>query len=614
MTGRFKTSIRRLLPLIAIFLLALVISCGSSTEPAAPQAAATSAPQPTATSAPAASGGVPTALPYAYAAPAHIAELDTRFPNPPAIPPWPAKYGGVLHVATSIKPDMDPVRIRDSEWYLVWDQMLEWEAQWYYPEVQTTPTIRKNLVKDWEMVDPSTWNFTIKEGVKFHDIAPVNGRELTAEDVKYSYDLLKGKPGWGAAEVTSVDVLDKYTVQYHTKIPLTDFPRIHTNGTNPTIVPKEAVEAEGGLHDNPIGSGAFFLDEFVSGEGALFTRNPNYHLKDRDGNALPYLDAVRYIFAKGSAAQLALFRAGQVDIMRMSNIDTLEAVLKSNPDTTVYRVPSFGWAGYAVWLNLEKPPFNDKKVRQALSMAIDRNVVLEVVNRSDGSMYGPFPWALAGYTDFGDYTLDTLGPAFQYNPEKAKELLAEAVPDGLSLSLEYGEIQGIPMGDFAVLVAKFWEDIGVDVKLKALESGTWMSKRRGGADIDDAMASYVNTGSGPTAWDWVYAHYHSSIPDTINRPHINDPFVDGKLDKWVNESAEGQAAIQKELWDYLSDQMYRIHAMVPPHYAIAQPYLVRSGNPYCWFPGFCSYEAKTAWMNGDQGHSIPDRKFEKFGQ
>ena len=101
MTGRFKTSIRRLLPLIAIFLLALVISCGSSTEPAAPQAAATSAPQPTATSAPAAAGGVPTATPYAFAARSKIQELDEKYPWPPKEPPWPPRRGGVIQLTMS---------------------------------------------------------------------------------------------------------------------------------------------------------------------------------------------------------------------------------------------------------------------------------------------------------------------------------------------------------------------------------------------------------------------------------------------------------------------------------------------------------------------------------
>ena len=78
--------------------------------------------------------------------------------------------------------------------------------------MQKTPTIRPNLAESWEMVDASTWNFKIKEGIKFHAIAPLNAREMTAEDVKYSYDMLLGKPGWSGAEVILVDLLENNTV------------------------------------------------------------------------------------------------------------------------------------------------------------------------------------------------------------------------------------------------------------------------------------------------------------------------------------------------------------------------------------------------------------------
>jgi len=128
MTRRIKTSPRRLLPLIAIFLLALVISCGSSTEPAAPQASATSAPQPTATSAPAASGGVPTATPFAYAARSVMEELDEKYPWPPKAWPWPPRRGGVIHLTMSPIPDVDPTRARNNENLAQYDALLEWES------------------------------------------------------------------------------------------------------------------------------------------------------------------------------------------------------------------------------------------------------------------------------------------------------------------------------------------------------------------------------------------------------------------------------------------------------------------------------------------------------
>ena len=438
MSGRIKKSIGRLLPLIAIFLLALVVSCGSSTEPAAPQVAATSAPQPTATSAPAASSGVPTATPYAFAARSLVQELDDKYPWPPKEPPWPPRRGGVIQLTMSPIPDVDPTRARNNENLAQYDALLEWESTWWFPEVHTTPTIRPNIAVSWEAVDLKTWDFKINPDAKFHNRPPMNGRSVTAEDVAYSFDLLRVVPQYTAtASVESVEAIDSETARFHLKTPLAGFPMLYTNGSTPPIVAKEAQESDGGLGENPGGSGAFTLKEFAAGEGMLFVANPDYHLKLK-GEQLPFLDAVRYIFTRDPATQVALYRAEQIDLMRISAYDILEQVLDSVPDTTLYRVPSFGWGDHGVFLNLSKPPFDDVRVRRAMSMGINRDVIANVINAGDATPYGPMPWAVGGFTDIADYTVENLGPWYQYNPEGAKALLAEAgYPDGFEVCLLY---------------------------------------------------------------------------------------------------------------------------------------------------------------------------------
>ena len=91
---------------------------------------------------------------YAYAAPAFIKELDTRYPAQPPVPPSPPRYGGVLHFPATVRA-FDPTAGYRPELALVWDTLTEWEATWYFPEVQRTPTIRKTLATSWEMVNPS---------------------------------------------------------------------------------------------------------------------------------------------------------------------------------------------------------------------------------------------------------------------------------------------------------------------------------------------------------------------------------------------------------------------------------------------------------------------------
>jgi ABC-type transport system substrate-binding protein len=554
----------------------------------------------------------PGEVPFAYAAPAFIKELDTRFPAQPPVPPSPPRYGGVLHFPAVVRA-FDPTVGYRPELALVWDTLTEWEATWYFPDVQRTPLIRKTLVTDWQMQNPSTWIFKLRQGVKFHNRPPVNGREMVAEDVKYSYELLKDKAQYStrAALVKSITVLDKYTVRFDLAMP---DPRFHLNivdSLSPVIVPREAVEAPGCLAENPIGSGAFMLKEFSPGDGALLVKNPDYYLKDKDGRQLPYVDAVRLYFTKDAATETALFRSKQIDVMRVSTLDQLYALMKTVPDLTLYRVPSFGWGDYGMSMALDKAPFSDVRVRQALSMALNRDVVAEVINKGDAALYGPFPWALAGYTKRADYSYANLGPNYQYNPKEARRLLAAAgYPGGFDLEIEWAEFQGWTYGEFVQLAARFFQDVGLRVKLKQLETSTWLAKNTGVQPFNQMLATFSPIGAGPSFMDWVYLRYHGSFPKTINREPIQDPKLDDMLTSWRSDPGDKRPQLQRAIWDHLRQNVYRLTTIVPPHYRITQPYVHAGGNPYCWFPGYCSYEAKTAWLTD----KAPSRKFDKFAQ
>lgn len=605
--------VNRCVGIVTVLLLSLMTSWGPAQEkqptpgvpPAYPPAAGTPAPSP-------GTEGAQSATPFAYAAPAFIKELDSKYPFPPPVPPSPPRYGGVLQFPAIIRA-FDPTVNYRPELALVWDTLTEWEATWYYPEVQTTPVIRKTLAESWEMVDPSTWIFRLRQGIKFHNRPPVNGREMTAEDVKYSYELLKDKPGYTnrASLVKETQVLDKYTVRFDLRLPDPTFYLNVVNSLSPVIVPREAVEAPGGLSANPVGTGAFMLREFVPGEGALLVKNPDYYLRDKDGRQLPYVDAIRLVFTKDAATETALFRSKQLDVMRVSTLDILFELMKTVPDLHLYRIPSLGWGDYGLTMALDKPPYNNVRVRQALSMAINRDVVAEVVNRGDAAPYGPIPWVMAGYTKRTDYTHANLGPHYEYNPKMAKELLAAAgYPKGFDMVIEWAEGQGATYGEFAQLLSRFFEEVGVRVKLKQLETATWIAKLYGGQPFTDTLIAPSPFGAGPGFMDWVYLPYHTTSPKTINRGSVGDATLDALLDQWRLDPGEQRPAIQRAIWDHLREQVYRLTTIVPPHYRVAQPYVHAGGNPYCWFPGYCSYEAKTAWLTD----KAPGRKFDKYAQ
>ena len=637
MFGRLQ--VRVLLTLATILALAALAACGTSAteEPAtaptaapqattapeattapAQQAAATSAPVPTAAprastgsavTQPTPAPGEPTPTPYAFAARTIIEELDERYPWPPAEPPWPPRRGGVIHLTMSPIPDLDPNRARNNENLAQYDALMEWESTWWFPEVHTTPTIRPNIAMSWEAVDLDTWDFHINPDAKFHNIPPMNGRPVTAEDIKFSFELLSLVPQYTAtASVESVEVVDDDTARFHLKQALANFPPLYTNGSTPPVVAREAHESEGGLHENPGGTGAFLLKEFAAGEGMLFTATDDYHLQLL-GEQLPFLDAVRYIFTRDPATQVALYRAEQIDLLRISSFDVLEQVLDSVPDTQLYRIPSFGWGDHGVFVNLQKPPFDDVNVRRAMSMAINRDVIAEVINAGDATPYGPIPWAVGGYTDISDYNVENLGEWYQYNPDRARQMLADAgYADGFEVEIEWGELSGFTFGDTAVLLERMWEDIGLDVTIKQSEYATWWSKTKCGEPMNDTLIGLSPYGSGPTAYDWLYLPYHSS--SSVNCPLVEDEHIDTLLDEWIGADEARQVEIQGELWDYLTDQVYRLTTIVPPHYRLTQAYLHAGDNPYCWFTGYCSYEVKSAWLT----EAAPERSYEKFAE
>lgn len=550
---------------------------------------------------------------FAYAAPALVQALDSKYPVPPPVPPSPPRLGGVLHIPTGVLRSFDPTVGYGTELSLVWDTLLEWESTWYFPEAQTQPTIRKSLAESWEMIDPSTWVFHLRRGVRFHNVPPVHGREMRAEDVRYSYELLRKKPGYSnrTRAIQEVQVVDHYTVRFRLSQPDPHFPLNHVNSFSPVIVPREAVEAEGGLSKHPVGTGAFILKEFAAGEGALLVKNTDYFMRDRDGRQLPYVDAIRLFFTRDTATEAALFRSKRVDMMRPPTLDMLHEILKTVPDAWLYRIPSLGWGNYSVFVPLDRAPYKDVRVRQALSMALNRDIIAETINRGDANLYGPFPWVHAGYTRRAEYSTANLGPNYDYNPTRAKELLAAAgYPNGFEMTLEWGEFRGYVWGDFVVAVAKFLGDIGVKVHIKQVDTATWWAMRAGGQPFVDALVAFTPPGSGPSFLDWVYLSHHSSSPPTVNVPHIQDPQLDALLDTWRAATGEQQTALQKQLWDYLREHVYRITTIVPPHYRLTQSYVHAGGVPYCWFVGFCSYEGKTAWMTD----KVPQRKFDKFAQ
>ena len=294
--------------------------------------------------------------------------------------------------------------------------------------VPGTTTLRPGLAESYEISEDGTsFTFKLRAGVKFH-----NGREMTAEDVKYSLDRVTNpatqSPGAGffasikgfdammdgsATSLEGVSVIDPLTVKIDLSRPDATF--LHVMALNfASVVPKEAVDAAGAdFGKMPVGTGAFKLAEWTLGQRLVFEKNADYW---RDG--VPYLDSV--VFEVGQEPVVALLRLqnGEVDVPGDGIPPAKFTEVMSDPAQAA-RVVVGGQlhTGY-ITLNVTIPPLDNVSVRKAINMAINKDRITQIINGRAVPATQPLPPSMPGYTQ--DYA------GYAYDVEGAKALLAEA--------------------------------------------------------------------------------------------------------------------------------------------------------------------------------------------
>ena len=203
------------------------------------------------------------------------------------------------------------------------------------------------------------------------------------------------------SDIESVEVLDRYTVKITLKKPINLLVKLADPGDDVFIFAHESYEAEGGLETNVIGTGPFMLVEFEPGQGFRMEKNPNYFGVDEQGRPLPYMDAIVGIYIPDPGAQMAAMRTKQIDAMEFTAIRDVDALLATNPDVFIIREPpQTPWVGYILKFRLNEPPYDNVDVRRALSMAIDRQTMIDFAFDGDGEVFGPLPWPLAGIKEW----------------------------------------------------------------------------------------------------------------------------------------------------------------------------------------------------------------------
>lgn len=434
--------------------------------------------------------------------------------------------------------------------------------------------LESDLASDWKVVSPTEIVFNLRKGVKFHNKAPINGRELTSADVKYSFERIldpalnsPNKDFYRA--IKTIETPDLYTVRFILSEPFAPFLR-YVALTFGFIVPKESVEKFGDLKkwDATVGSGPFIVDKYEPNVRVAYLRNLEYYEKDR-----PYLDQVEMRIIPSPEVQNTAVRTKELDLglgTPFSDFTAVQEMLKAHPDMKWIEYLGNSWV--RVTLPSDKPPFNNKLVRQAMSMSFDRQKLLDVLYGGRGGIDGTLSAALQPIAIMPDKFPPELAKLFRYNPTEAKRLLqAAGLTPPVKMKVIYSPVYGTVFVSSVEAWAAQLKSAGTfDVELQPQEYGAYISSTYlGKYDVDG-----FNGPSTPPVDpdDILWTLFHST--SARNSARIKDPKVDQLLVAQRREMDEiKRADILKELQVYLAEQMYYVPTVRGPGYDMWFPYV-----------------------------------------
>ncbi len=336
-------------------------------------------------------------------------------------------------------------------------------------------TIIGELAEKWSWQDNyRNLVFFLRKDVKWHD-----GQPFTSKDVKYTFDMLREAPDTPAklrinprkdwyANVQNIEAPDPHTVIFHLKRPQPSLLLMLASGYSPVYA---AHVPPANYRTGCVGTGPFKLKEWRKGEFVEYVKNPDYFVKGR-----PYLDGLRYVVIKERGTRTAAIQTGQLDVsFPGEHSKTIaEQLKKAVPQLVI--TPVSQNVNDNIIMNVKKPPFDNPKVRLAVSYAIDRRALIQAVHQGAavvGASLAPKPYGAWGLLEKDLLTLPGYGKPEEMK-ERARKLLAEAgFGPSNPLKVEMATRAVAIYLDMASFVINELKQVGIEATLKQIETAQW---------------------------------------------------------------------------------------------------------------------------------------------
>jgi peptide/nickel transport system substrate-binding protein/oligopeptide transport system substrate-binding protein len=482
--------------------------------------------------------------------------------------------GGILNTWMQDDPkSLDPAHCGDTQSYDIQQNIYDGLLMWDKSGKKIVPDLAASMPV--VSADGKTYTFTLRKGIKFQ-----NGDPFTADDVVYSFNRLGAKSTASEGEsyysmiqgmdacfagtaptVSGVVKKDDYTVEFHLTQPSRTFLDVMAM-PYAFIVDKKYTSAlanQADLSLHPLGTGAFKFVEWKKGQDIKLVRNPNYFLKDANGQQLPYMDGITWNLGYGDSVAYLKFKDKKQDFAWIPTADYVSTVNDPNMKNDIKSLVEndYFWLG----ANNKLAPFNNKLVRQAMEYAIDKNALAKLYNDRVSPAWSILPPNMPGY--------QANPSGYKFDQAKAKALLAQAgYPNGLpgeySMIYAKNDIRDILAANLQAQLA----EVGIKIKLDGVPFPQYLNVVTKGNEqlmYGGWMQDY------PDPDDFLNVLFNADQIPSNNNVQYDNPALSKQLDQLSSVSNLDQAipkynAIEKQILD---------DAAVVPLYHDKEAYLVQ---------------------------------------
>lgn len=476
------------------------------------------------------------------------------------------------------------------------------------------------IAESWKIPEPGTWILQIRKGVHY-GLDPaneasrlMNGRELTADDAVYNIWRLHTDPRFPQAgprrshpamsKAVTAEKTGPWEVTLKTPVdPWTGFFWVVWGGCSQMMYAKEVIEKYGHADDwtRVVGTGPFLFSDYVSQSVATFKRNPNYWQKDPvgagKGNQLPYADTVKQFVVPDLSTRLATIRTGRADWVSDIVAEDARSLLKSVPHIKSAR---FVARSLTVAMRTELPdlPFKDKKVRQALAMALDYEAIKKDLYQGDAAIRDwPVSASMGDLYVPDDKLPESVRALYRYNPEGAKKLLAEAgYPRGFKTKINLQNSS--EMMDPASVIKEMWAKIGVDLELQPRDFVVYTAA--GTSRSWEEMR--MNVSATTSIIQIIEMSPMRGVTNMINDPVVLKAYDEIQKYVFINQPKVNQI-YREQVVPYVLDQAYVVPIAGPYSFTIWQPWIKNhyGETRFRWWTAY-------AWVDQDLKEKLTGRR------